>query len=593
MSGAVDPIVLELVNSKVTSIVEEMRVVLFHSGYSTVLRESEDGSAGLLDAELRTLAVSKKLPFHFASFSAVMDHLPKYFLAEELEEGDALLFNHPFEGNVTHTSDTVILMPIFYEGKIVGYSGTLAHKPDLGGIRGLTAARDLWEEGLVLPPVKFYSRGAVNRDIERIVGANSRIPGETLGDLRGQVAACQVGARRLRELCARFGAPTVTAAGRELMNKVAERLRNSLRAMPDGTHEAEGILDHDNVDFKRMLRAHLKITKTGDKIVFDFTGSDAQAQGAVNLAMPMVKNSCYCAVMALTDPNLIFNHGFVEAIEFRFREGTMVCPRPGAAVSHYTPLAHLVCDMAVKALGEFAPERAAASAGGGGSIRLMGTGADGKSWVLMELLNTAQGATNGRDGVNLIHGPLGAGQFRPGPIEIHESEFPLRITRFSVTPDSGGPGKYRGGMGSTREYQALINAVVPVRSLKGSMRGKLPPWGIFGGGSAQVGDVFVNNVQVADGVREVFLKPGDVVRVQTNAGGGFGDPFERDPQLVLRDVLDRYVTIEHARADYGVVIDLMRLVVDVEATRKLRATRENSEKWGVRSKETGRGGFSP
>jgi N-methylhydantoinase B len=365
---------------------------------------------------------------------------------------------------------------------------------------------------------------------------------------------------------------TITAAARELMNRVAGRLRAALKTMPDGTHEAEGILDHDNVNLSRSLRAHLAVTKTGDKILFDFSGSDAQAQGAVNLVSPMVKNSCYCAVMAMTDANLPFNHGFVEVIEFRFREGTIVCPKPGAAVSHYTPLAHLVCDMAVKALGEFCPERAAASSGGGGSIRLMGTLPSGKSWVLMELLNTAQGATAGRDGVNLIHGPLGAGQFRPGPIEMHESEFPLRITRFAVTPNSGGPGKFRGGMGSTREYQALVEAVVPVRSLKGSLRGKLPPWGILGGRSAQVGDVFVNGIPVADGVREVFLKPGDVVRVQTNAGGGFGNPFERDPKLVLGDVADRYVTIDRAREDYRVVIDPNSLGLDVEATTKLRAS---------------------
>jgi N-methylhydantoinase B len=570
MTAVLDPIVLELIHSKVTSIVEEMRVVLFHSGYSTVLRESEDGSAGLLDAELRTLAVSKKLPFHFASFSAVKEHLPRYFAPEELAEGDALLFNHPFEGNVTHTSDTVILVPIFFDGCIVGYSGTLAHKPDLGGVRGLTAARDLWEEGLVLPPVKYHSRGLVNRDIERIVGANSRIPVETLGDLRGQVAACNVGARRVQELCRRFGVATIAAASRELMNRVADRLRAALKAMPDGTHEAEGILDHDNVNLSRPLRAHLVVIKSGDKIVFDFSGSDAQAQGAVNLVPPMVKNSCYCALMAMTDANLHFNHGFVEVVETRFREGTIVCPRPGAAVSHYTPLAHLVCDMAVKALGEFCPERAAASSGGGGSIRVMGNSASGKSWVLMELLNTAQGATNGRDGVNLIHGPLGAGQFRPGPIEIHESEFPLRITRFAVTADSGGAGKYRGGMGSTREYQVLEESIVPVRSLKGSLRSRLPPWGIFGGRSARVGDVFVNGAAVADGVREVFLKPGDIVRVQTNAGGGLGDPFERDPERVLGDVLDGYVSIDAARAEYGVVIDADALTVDPAATGELR-----------------------
>jgi N-methylhydantoinase B len=575
MTARLDPIVLELIHSKVTSIVEEMRVVLFHSGYSTVLRESEDGSAGLLDAGLRTLAVSKKLPFHFASFSAVMEHLPRYFAPEDLAEGDVLLFNHPFEGNVTHTSDTVILVPIFFAGQLVGYSGTLAHKPDLGGVRGLTAARDLWEEGLVIPPVKYHSRGIVSRDIEHIVGANSRIPVETLGDLRGQVAACNVGARRVQELCGRFGAGTVTAAARELMNRVAGRLRSALKAMPDGTHKAEAILDHDNVNLSRSLRAHLAVTKTGDRILFDFSGSDMQAQGAVNLVTPMVKNSCYCALMAMTDPNLPFNHGFVEVVETRFREGTIVCPKPGAAVSHYTPLAHLVCDLAVKALGEFCPERAAASSGGGGSIRLMGNLSSGTSWVLMELLNTAQGATAGRDGVNLIHGPLGAGQFRPGPIEIHESEFPLRITRFAVTPNSGGAGKFRGGMGSTREYQVLAEAVVPVRSLKGSLRGKLPPWGIFGGHSAQVGNIFVNGVEVADGVREVSLKAGDIVRVQTNAGGGFGNPYERDPQLVLGDVLDRYVNIENARGDYGVVIDPILREVDGEATEKLRASARN------------------
>ena len=183
----------------------------------------------------------------------------------------------------------------------------------------------------------------------------------------------------------------------------------------------------------------------------------------------------------------------------------------------------------------------------------------------MELLNTAQGATAGRDGVNLIHGPLGAGQFSPGPIEINESEFPLRITRFSVTPDSGGPGKFRGGMGSTREYQVLADAVVPVRSLKGSLRSKLPPWGIFGGRSAQVGDVFVNGESVPDSVREVALKSGYVVRVQTNAGGGLGNPFEREAELVLGDVLDHYVTVDRAREDYGVVIDAQTMSVDSQA----------------------------
>src|SRR5712692_7693717 len=280
MSEKIDPIVLELIHSKVTSIVEEMRIVLFHSGYSTVLRESEDGSAGLLDAELRTVAVSKKLPFHFASFSAIAEYLPRYFPPGELEEGDVILFNHPYQGNVTHSADTVTLMPVFVDGTIVGYAGTSAHKPDLGGLRGLASARDLWEEGLILPPVKYYTRGNVDRDIENIVAANSRIPVETLGDLRGQVAACRVGARRIQELCQRFGTSTVHAGWKELMSRVATRLREELRALPDGVSEAEGILDHDGINLNRPLRAHVKLTKHGDEILLDFSGSDDQAQGA-------------------------------------------------------------------------------------------------------------------------------------------------------------------------------------------------------------------------------------------------------------------------------------------------------------------------
>ena len=571
MSEKIDPIVLELIHSKITSIVEEMRVVLFHSGYSTVLRESEDGSAGLMDAELRTVSVSKKLPFHFASFSAIADHLPRYYPPERLEEGDVILFNHPYEGNVTHTADTVTLMPVFVNGTIVGYTGTSAHKPDLGGLRGLASARDLWEEGLVLPPVKYYSRGTVNQDVENIVAANSRIPGETLGDLRGQVAACRVGARRTQELCHRFGVSTVSAGWKELMNRVATRLREELKALPDGVREAEGILDHDGINLNRPLRAHLKLTKRGGDILLDFSGSDDQAQGAVNVGSAMIKNSCYCGVMAMTDSNMPFNDGFVQVVQTKFREGTIVCPRPGAAVSHYTPLSHLACDMVIKALGEFCPEKAAASAGGGGSIRIMGTTPESKKpWVLMELLNTAQGGTSRRDGVSLIHGPLGAGQFRPGPIEIHETEFPIRIIRFDVRADSGGPGKFRGGMGSVREYEVLTDAVVPVRSLKGSLRSKLPPWGVYEGKAARIGNIFVNGVEVADGTREIALKAGDVVQVHTNAGGGYGNPFTRDPEAVLGDVLDGYVTVEGARSDYGVVIDRATRKLKLEATRKLR-----------------------
>ena len=571
MNAKLDPIVLELINSKVTSIIEEMRIVLFHSGYSTVLRESEDGSAGLLDAQLRTVAVSKKLPLHFGSFAAVAQHLPQYYKIEELEDGDVIVFNHPYAGNVTHPNDTVILMPVFARGQLVAFTATLAHKADLGGPRAATLAQDIWEEGLVIPPTKLYARGQINAEIERFIAANSRIPVETLGDLRGQVASCRVGAQRMQELCARFGVEMVRDGCAELMARVAAQLRDALGAMPDGTHEAEGLLDHDGIRHDRPRRVHVVVEKKGREILFDFSKSDDQAGGPVNVTSALIKNTCYFGLMAMTDASLPFNHGFVDVVQTKFKEGTVVCPRPGAPVSYYVPLAYLTADVVLHALGKFNPERAVGSSGGGGGVRITSVSGSSKPWVFMELLDTALGASSKQDGVSLIHGTLGVGQFRPGPIEIHETEFPMRVVRFDARADSGGPGKFRGGLGCTREYQLLEDAAVRVRG-KGDMRSKFPPWGVLGGKPARTGAYAINGEELAETVREARIKPGDILRVNMNAGGGYGDPLERDPDLVRGDVLDGYVSIAGAREDYGVVITPDE-AVDNEATTKLRKER--------------------
>jgi N-methylhydantoinase B len=567
MKATLDAIILELINSKVNSIIEEMRIVLFHSGYSTVLRESEDGSAGLLDAQLRTVAVSKKLPLHFGSFAAVAGHLPNYYRVEDLCDGDVIVFNHPYAGNVTHPNDTVILMPVFAQGQLVAFTATLAHKADLGGPRAATLAQDIWEEGLVIPPTRLYVRGQVNPEIERFIAANSRIPIETLGDLRGQVASCRVGAQRMQELCARFGVDTVRDGCAELMARVAAQLRDALGAMPDGRHEAEGLLDHDGIRHDRPRRVHVSVEKTGKEILFDFSESDEQAGGPVNVTSALIKNTCYFGLMAMTDASLPFNHGFVDVVQTRFKEGTVVCPRPGGPVSYYVPLAYLTADVVLHALGKFNPERAVGSSGGGGGVRITSARGNTRPWVFMELLDTALGASSKQDGISLIHGTLGVGQFRPGPIEIHETEFPMRVVRFDARADSGGPGKFRGGLGCTREYQLLEEAAVRVRG-KGDMRSKFPPWGVLGGKAARTGAYSINGEELAETVREARLNPGDILRVNMNAGGGYGDPMERDADLVLGDVLDGYVSLAGAREDYGVVIN--GDVVDYDATAKLR-----------------------
>jgi N-methylhydantoinase B len=279
----------------------------------------------------------------------------------------------------------------------------------------------------------------------------------------------------------------------------------------------------------------------------------------------------------MTDSTVPFNHAFVDVVQTKFREGTIVCPRPGAPVSYYVPLAYLTADVVLHALGKFNPVRAVGSSGGGGGVRITSSGGtSGRPWVFMELLDTALGASSKQDGVSLIHGTLGVGQFRPGPIEIHETEFPMRILRFDVRTDSGGPGQFRGGLGCTREYQLLENAAVRVRG-KGDMRSKFPPWGVLGGRPARTGFYAVNGQELAETVREAPLKPGDIVQVNMNAGGGYGEPLERDPDVVLGDVLDGYVSIRGARDDYGVVIDPEKMAIDARATAELRKQLRDAE----------------
>ncbi len=312
------------------------------------------------------------------------------------------------------------------------------------------------------------------------------------------------------------------------------------------------------------------VTKKGREILFDFSASDEQARGPVNVTSALIKNTCYFGLMAMTDASLPFNHGFVDVVQTRFKEGTVVCPRHGAPVSYYVPLAYLTADVVLHALGKFIPERAVGSSGGGGGVRIASSGGkSGKPWVFMELLDTALGASSVQDGISLIHGTLGVGQFRPGPIEIHETEFPMRVTRFDVRADSGGPGKFRGGLGCIREYQLLDDAAVRVRG-KGDMRSKCPPWGVLGGKSARTGFYALNGDELSETVREAVLAPGDTVQVNMNAGGGYGDPLERDPEAVLGDVLDGYVSLQGARDDYGVAIDPATTSVDLAATGKLR-----------------------
>lgn len=578
MTGSDDPIVQEVISATLAGIVQEMQSCLFRTGYSTIIRETQDASCALLDRQGRVIAQHIVLGLHMGAFPACLSSLLKTYQPDEMAEGDAFVVNHPYMGGSPHAPDMAILTPIFHEGELVGFAGSMAHKSDIGGpVPGSCSgqARETFNEGLHLPPVRFVSQGIFNRDIEAIIAANSRTPELVLGDLRGQVGAARVGERRLKEVLDRFGRDTVLGSFERLFDFTEGRLREAIGRWADGVAEAERFLDDDGVDLGKPVRVHVRVTKKADRVHFDFTGSDDQTRGPANVRPPLVQAACAFVLVTLTDPFLPVNHGLLRTIDFTVREGSLLNPRFPAPVNTYNPTMHALADALFDALGHLVPDRKTADGCGTRSIFLGGrTTSAGKSYVQYELFGGGSGGRLGKDGVNgtMVNHSNG----KIAPVEIIESEFPTRILRFELIPDSGGAGQYRGGLGFLREYEVLEHdARFSLRSTKHL----IPPRGMDGGRDGRPGACIVHpgtaqEQRLPTRYADYPLKAGSRFRLETPGGGGYGSPLLRDPQRVLDDVLDGYVTRDAAEAIYGVVLrqEDGRLVVDESATQAKRAS---------------------
>ena len=578
----VDPITLQVIQARLAGIVQEMQNSLFRTGYSTIIRESQDASCAILNSTGEVVAQHVVLPLHMGAFPACAAGLLKSYGPSEINDGDAFITNHPYLGGSPHAPDMAVLTPIFYKGNWVGFAANMAHKSDIGGTvpgSGAGNAREIFQEGLHLPPLKLMAQFKTVKEVEAVIAANSRTATVVIGDLRGQVGAARLGERRMRELMDRYGKETVLESTEQLAALTENRLRQAISSWPDGASEGESFVDNDGIDLIRPLRLHVRIKKTGDSLDFDFSDCSDQTQGPANIRPPLVRAAVAYCLVALVDPFLPINGGLTRVVKTTFRDGSIVNPRFPAAVNTYMPTALAVTEAVLRALAPFVPDKRIA--GGSGSAALVLGGRDAASnrgFVHYEIFSGGTGARFGRDGVSATAFHLS--NCKTAPIEIIESEFPTRVERFEIIPDSGGPGRWRGGLGFVRDYRILTDEV---RFSMRTDKHAIEPWGGDGGSSGGKGSCVAaaqtpQEKKLPSRFGDYRLRRGELLQIERPGGGGLGSPLERPMETVLNDVCQGYVSRERGRTDYGVVIEFRdgEAFLNSEATQIFRGEKQKN-----------------
>ncbi|MSP68576.1 MAG: hydantoinase B/oxoprolinase family protein [Alphaproteobacteria bacterium] len=572
MSLAIDPITFEVIQNALASVADEMALVIMRTAYSPVVRDTMDYSTALCDREGRVVAQGLTLAVQLGAFPDIMRCVRRDF-GTDLGAGDVLIANDPYGSGGQHLPDIYIIKPIFIGGRLEGFAATMAHHSDVGGLTpGSVAihATEIHQEGLRLPLVKLYEGGRECTTVLRIIAANTRTPVQVLGDLRAQLAACAVAERGLVQLVARYGAEALAGYFDALHDHAERIMRAEIAAVPDGVYRFTDYIDGVG-ETPTPLAIAVTVTVSGDSVGIDFTGSAGQIPAGINCPIAMVNSACYCAIRSIASRAIPNCEGYMRPVTVTAPAGTLVNPLFPAACGARGVIAYRVFDAIMGALAQVIPEKVMAAGEGGPSLFSIGGTERGRPFVLTEVMVGSWGARAGRDGLEGVSNP--AANLSNQPVELIEAELPLKIARYGLVPDTGGPGRFRGGLAFDREFHILAaEALFTVRA----DRRDHPPYGLAGGGS---GSPSVNHL-IRGGVDRALptmpmegfiLRKGDVFLHHAAGGGGFGDPFRREPGRVLEDVLDEKVTLAHAAAAYGVVIDPVSLTVDEAATRRRRA----------------------
>lgn len=566
-----DPITLEVLGYRMGEVVHTMEHLLFHSGYSPILRESYDGSAAILDRNGYVVAGSGA-PYHLFPYYYTAQYIIERFQGD-INPGDSFMANDPYHSGNSHVPDMAVVTPVFHQGEIVAYCACIAHKPDLGGLvpgSSSASSREIFHEGVLFPGVRIWNDRGVNADVEAILRHNSRTPDEVVGDLRAQVGCTQVGAQRIEGLCEEYSAEQIVEAFEEWIRISYKRLGSELKNIQDGVGVGIAFLDNDGVDLDRPVKIEVRAMKVGSTLTLDFSESDLIVKGPVNIRPQSTEAGATLALIGLLDPKIPINDGIRRAIEFVNPQGHVTHAKFPAPVNNYYPTMHLVYNCVLKAMSELTGKAFAPAAFGiGGNTLGYPSARSGKPAVQYELQNTSLGGTSANDGA---FGAMAMNQVTPSTsLEILESEYPMMVTRFEPLIDSAGPGTFRGGVGYVREYKLFSDAKLSIRMGQFRFGG----WGVHGGkGSRHKAQAVLNEgmdtEEILPPLQTKELLAGTRFAIKMAGGGGYGDPFNRDPEMVLSDVLDGYVSLSGAKEDYAVAIDPSSMTVDVEQTLHLR-----------------------
>jgi N-methylhydantoinase B len=570
----VNAIDLEVIYQSTLQIARELTLNMLRTGYSTIIKESQDFTFATFDGEGRMVAQGIPQPLHIGPLTAQVNEIRRRY-RNSIEPGDAFIVNHPYQACQNHATDVTVISPMFANERIVGFIGNIAHKPDLGGkVPGTNSgdATDLFQEGLLIPPLKILRRGDINGDVEALICANTRTPEVTWGDIKAQVNTNTYGVGKFADLFGKYGVDSVLACWRQWMDICETELRKEIAKVPDGRYGPEtDYLDDDGVDLAKPHRISAALEVRGDTLNF-ILDSDAQARGPINLRPCVSRNFIECLVKMIFIPALPVNDGLSRPVRVTYPpEGSLLNPRFPAPVNMYVRPSQVTTSVIMRVLARALPGRVPApGSAAGGSLSSAGRHPTSGRWYSQyEILNGGTGARPDGDGVSAMDELVV--NVMNTPVEAIETEFPVRVERYELAGDSGGPGTFRGGLGVRRQWRMLADETSVNLRMD---RFKFSSEGIFGAKPAHASKAVLNpgtprERALTSKVAGLRLQKDDLLSVEFAGGGGWGSPYQRDVSRVQEDVVRDYVSLASARDEYGVVLTPDRNV-DVDATARLR-----------------------
>lgn len=547
-----NPITVEIVRNGLISAAEEMNAMLIRSAFTPIIYEMKDCAVAILDRDHKVLGQSSGLPIFLGNLEICSEYTERKFGRPIWREGDIWALNDTYVVG-THLNDVSVYAPIFFRGELFGFAVSRAHWLDIGGKDPGQSfdSTEIFQEGLRLPPTRVAIGGEINRDVVDVIEANTRLPKGVIGDLKAQIAAANVGSRRVIELLDKYGVEVVNDAKEMIFNQAESFERAAIEAIADGEYSAEGYVDDDGLG-NGPLHVKMRVTVKGSDIEIDVTEASDQAPGPINSGASQTISACRVGFKYLFASDKPVNGGSFRSLSVKLREGSfLACTSPAPANWYFSSLG-LQIDLLAKALANAMPESVtAADYGDSNPVIMSGTDPrNGGIFIDFECHVGGWGAFRGHDGISGLINKVNGG-LRDIPIEVCETRYPLRIREYCLRPDSGGAGQWRGGCGINKTYEMLSDncsagfwwerSITPAWGLLGGMHGR-PPSVIVKSSEGEISRLKANGIK---------LKSGDLIICRSGGGGGYGDALQRDRNAVEDDIIDGFITAEGAIQDYG------------------------------------------